>query len=114
MLRWCIKPNILFYHAANGEHHDPRTAAKLKAMGVLPGVSDLEFFWRHEGDIHVLFLELKLPGRQPTDVQIAFGKRVEGLGASFRVAHSLDEAIDILGALGLIKPGVEVCGRRWP
>ena len=37
MLRWCLRPDVIFRHYPAGEHRDPRTAAKLKAMGVLPG-----------------------------------------------------------------------------
>ena len=35
-LRWCLRPDVVWRHVPNGEHRDPRTAAKLKAMGVLP------------------------------------------------------------------------------
>jgi hypothetical protein len=35
------------------------------------------------------------------------------MGADFEVASSIDEAIAAVGMRGLIRPGVEVCGRRW-
>ena len=47
MLRWCVRPDVIFRHYPAGEHRDPRTAAKLKAMGVLAGSADLEFFYRN-------------------------------------------------------------------
>ena len=67
----------------NGEERDKRTAAKLKAMGVLPGVADLVFVWHptvwqttvfsnNRKGVNILFLELKAPKRKPSDVQISF------------------------------------------
>jgi hypothetical protein len=121
MLRWCLRPDVIFRHIPNGEHRDPRTAAKLKAMGVLPGSADLEFHWRQyredlEGshtERRVLHLELKSGGRQRTDAQVSFALAMRLLGDDYEVARSIDEAIAILGERGLIRSDVEVCGRRW-
>jgi hypothetical protein len=128
MLRWCVRPNVLFRHVPNGEHRDPRTAAKLKAMGVLPGAADLEFNWCEPGTAacrsgecdpvvgkarRVLHLELKLPGRQQSDLQKEFALAVRLLGDEYHVVRSIDEAINILGERGLLRSDVEVCGKRW-
>ena len=71
-----LRPDVIMRHVPNGEHRDPRTAAKLKAMGVLPGSADLEFHWciatrtnwPHSGRTlfvgkvrRMLHLELKVP-----------------------------------------------------
>ena len=120
MLRWCIRPDVIHRHCPNGEHRDPRTAAKLKAMGVLPGSADLEFFWREEriscpDTVHfrALFLELKRPGHKQSVEQMAFGLMMMTFGAEYLVASSIDEAIAAVGMRGLIRPGLEVCGKRW-
>jgi hypothetical protein len=114
MLRWCVRPDVIWRHVPNGEHRDPRTAAKLKAMGVLAGCADLEFFYRTTaGAPELLFLELKRPGGKLSEAQAAFGLAMQLLGAEFEVACSVDEAIGIIGKRGLIKPGVEVCGTKW-
>lgn len=114
LLRKVLKPNVLMRHVPNGEHRDPRTAAKLKAMGVLAGSADLEFFWAEaEKRFRALFLELKLPGRNPTAEQAAFGLCMMTMGAQFYVAHSIDEAINIVGERGLIRDGITVGGRKW-
>jgi hypothetical protein len=129
MLRWCIRPDVIWRHVPNGEHRDPRTAAKLKAMGVLPGSADLEFHWsewdnRVLRDItpestlvgkvrRVLHLELKIGNRQATPAQNEFALAVKLLGDEYQVVRSIDEAIRILGERGLIRKNVEVCGRRW-
>ena len=118
MLRWCLRPDVLFRHVPNGEHRDLRTAAKLKAMGVLPGSADLEFHWCELDALErktrrLLHLELKVGNRQRTDSQIAFALAVRLLGDEYHVARSIDEAIAILGEHGLLRSDVEVCGRRW-
>jgi hypothetical protein len=104
--RWKLRPNVLVWHTPNGEVRDKRTAAKLKAMGVLPGVADLVFMW---GNIVVgpklLFLELKAPGRscKLSPEQQAFSVMVREMGATYRVTDNIDEAIRIIGELGLTK-----------
>jgi hypothetical protein len=121
LLRWSLKPSVIFRHVPNGELRDIRTAAKLKAMGVLPGSADLEFFWKHywedtEGShtaFSALFLELKVPGNKPTFEQAGFGLAMQTLGAEYHWVCSVEAAISILGSRGLIKPDVEVCGMRW-
>ena len=113
-LRWCLRPDVVWRHVPNGEHRDPRTAAKLKAMGVLAGSADLEFFYRNAAGVPcLLFLELKLPRRKPSEAQDAFALAVKPLGAEYEVACTIDEAIGVIGKRGLIRSNVEVCGRRW-
>ena len=113
-LRWCLRPDVVWRHVPNGEHRDPRTAAKLKAMGVLPGSADLEFFYRNAaGTPCLLFLELKLPGRKCSEAQMGFALAMKLLGAEYEVACSIDEAIGVIGKRGLIRSNVEVYGRRW-
>jgi hypothetical protein len=115
MLRWCLRPNVIFFHCPNGGlRENKREAAKLRAMGVLPGVSDLMFFWRPVNSFRALFLELKRPGGKLSTEQAAFGLAMRTMGADFEIASSIDEAIAAVGTRGLIRPGVEVCGRRWP
>jgi hypothetical protein len=118
MLRWCIRPDVIFRHIPNGEHRDPKTAAKLKAMGVLPGSADLEFHWLElDADKRkcrrVLHLELKADKGRLSDTQATFALAVKLLGDEYHVARSIDEAIAILGERGLIRHDVEVCGKRW-
>jgi hypothetical protein len=119
MLRWCLRPDVIMRHVPNGEHRDPRTAAKLKAMGVLPGSADLEFHWaewenNRIGNVRrLLHLELKVAKRPPSHAQVVFAMRVRELGDAYHIARSIDEAIGIIGRYGLIRPDVEVCGKRW-
>ena len=41
LLRRFAKPGVIYFHCANGGYRNPREAARFKAMGVLPGVSDI-------------------------------------------------------------------------
>src|SRR5262245_45601602 len=93
MLKWCLKPTVIWFHCPNGELRDKNAAAKLRAMGVLPGVSDLMFFWRPVNSFRALFLELKAGRGKLSTEQAAFGFAVSTMGAGFEVASSVDEAI---------------------
>lgn len=101
--------DVIWWHCPNGELREPRTAARLKAMGVMPGVADLIFVWRDGyeslGDekTRVLFLELKRKGEKQTADQEWFEKMVRERGCEYRVADSIDEAVAILKDRGILR-----------
>jgi hypothetical protein len=108
MLRWCIRPDVIWRHVPNGEHRDPRTAAKLKAMGVLAGSADLEFHWCEVDALgrkcrRCLHLELKRPGGRQTETQAGFALAMRVLGDEYYLVHSIDEALAILDSRGLLR-----------
>lgn len=91
---------VLWFHVPNGELRDKATAAKLKAMGVLPGVGDFGLSWvcpaRHL--LRIGWIEAKaLRGPMSSD-QETFRDRVTRLGHFYRVARSVEEALAILAA----------------
>jgi hypothetical protein len=90
-----------WFHPASGELRDKATAAKLKRMGVVPGVSDFALF-NNVGAPY--FLELKRKGETLTDAQQAFAdwcaKRPMVRHA---VAYSYQEARRILIAWGALR-----------
>jgi hypothetical protein len=107
ILRWCVRPDVIWRHIPNGEYRDPRTAAKLKAMGILPGSADLEFHWCEIDALQrkcrrVLHLELKAGNRPQSAAQASFALAVRLLGDEYHIAHSIDEAIMILHDRGLL------------
>ena len=107
MLRWCVRPDVIWRHIPNGEYRDPRTAAKLKAMGILPGSADLEFHWCEIDALQrkcrrMLHLELKVGNRPQSIHQVAFALAVRQLGDEYHIVHSIDEAIAILSERGLL------------
>lgn len=115
--RWKLRPDVLMWHTPNGEERDKRTAAKLKAMGVLPGVADLVFMWGFQDrapapadgrDDHkivpaILFLELKASGRKQSVEQSAFGLAALTMGAGYHVVDDVDEATRIIESYGLTR-----------
>jgi hypothetical protein len=101
-LQYRARPGVIYFHVPNGELRDKRAAAKLKAMGVLPGVADLVFVWDDDG-LRNLYLELKAKGRRQTLEQITFAEVIQVTGASYRVAATLDDALAILKSFNLLK-----------
>ena len=101
-LKYRARPGVIYFHVPNGELRDKRAAAKLKAMGVLPGVADLVFVWDDDG-LRNLYLELKAKGRRQTLEQITFAEVIALAGASYRCTDNLDDALAILKSFNLLK-----------
>ena len=80
ILHYAICPDVIWRHYPAGEKRDGRDGAKLKAMGVLPGCADLEFFYNGEFGMGILFLELKGPKGVQSPAQSDFEKRAKKIG----------------------------------
>lgn len=104
---------IDWWHTSNGELRDIKTASKLKAMGVRPGVADLFFTWAEPVSVVAepsvqkfprnLFLELKRRGLKLSPEQEQFRDSVTAKGSYYEVADSIDEAVEILKRYGVLK-----------
>lgn len=67
-----LRPVVKYLFAIpNGGHRHPVTAAKMKAAGVKPGVSDLFLAYPHQ-DKHGLWIELKVGKGKPSRDQLAW------------------------------------------
>jgi hypothetical protein len=104
-LRTRAKPGWYWFHPANGEHRDKRTAAKLKAMGVQAGIADLLLI-APDGTLHAL--ELKRRGGVLSEAQRDFAAICERAGCPYSAAYDLDEALRILDGWGALKPSLYV------
>jgi hypothetical protein len=102
-LEYQCRDDVLWFHVPNGELRDKRAAAKLKAMGVKPGVADLVFIWLGISGIKVLFLELKAPKRKPSDVQKHFAQFAQRIHCHYECADKIDDAWKIIEWHGLVK-----------
>lgn len=96
-------PRWFWFHPANGEKRDKRTAAKLKAMGVMPGTPDLVFF-APDGTFRCL--ELKRRGRTLSPDQKAFLANAAANGWLCAWTSDLDEALRILEGWGALRSNI--------
>lgn len=92
-------PGVIYFHTPNGGYRGKTEAAQFKAMGVLPGVSDLILF--HEGKLYCL--ELKAQGGRASEEQLAFIHAMERQGAYTAIATGLDRALATLEQWGLLR-----------
>jgi VRR-NUC domain len=89
-----------WFHVPNGELRDTRTAAKLKAMGLRPGVPDLVLVSPYGS---VRFLELKRLGESLSDAQEQFCLWYVKHSVPHCVAYSFDQAIAALDRWGCLR-----------
>jgi hypothetical protein len=90
LLRKYRRPDWRFWHTPNGEIRDPRTAAKLKAMGVLPGVPDL-LLLAPDGSLRCL--ECKAHGGRLSDEQEDFRTFCIAREIPYVTAFKIDDAL---------------------
>lgn len=105
-VRWQV-PRVIVFSVPNGAYFGKdrkaaeRQMAKLRWTGLLPGVSDLILLACVNGISRAYFVEVKLPGRHPTEDQEAFMSGVRSMGFSTAVVRSLDDMMHALKAWGL-------------
>lgn len=104
-LNLAIVPSVLFFSVPNEALGRAKSQggiarmARLKRMGLRPGVADMVFV----KDGRAYFLEMKRrTGKQSTS-QLFFEADAIKAGASYAVAHSIDEAINQLKAWKIVK-----------
>lgn len=80
------------FHIPNGGRRDLKTAARLKAEGVKPGVADL-FLMVARGGYHGLFIEMKpVKGGRQSEAQKDFQRACEKAGYKYLLARGWQEA----------------------
>jgi hypothetical protein len=104
-------PGVVFWHCPNGAKRAYKEAAALKAMGLLAGVADLQI--SSPGATHC-FLEIKSDTGELTEDQEQFLAAMERNGNRVAVVRSLDEALFVLAAWGVIKSGRDKFERSIP
>jgi len=83
----------IVFHVPN-QRTSPTERIKLKAMGVLAGVSDLIFIYKGKH----LYLEVKTPSGTQSRDQIDFEGRIQSNGFSYYVVRSVEDVKNILQA----------------
>lgn len=100
-------PDVVWFHVPNGmklggkrnSKGFPIAAARLKGLGVRPGVFDLILFRNGE----LFCLELKALGGRPTQHQLKFQSDIIAARGRAVVAEGLNEALAILEWWGLLR-----------
>ena len=96
-VRW-VRPDICIFHVPNGGLRSKSEAARLKWMGVLPGVYDLVLIlpWGRSA-----YWETKTSSGSLSAEQKAFRDKLIALGHQHAVVRSIDDARRELAALGI-------------
>lgn len=82
----------LLFAIPNGGVRDKVTASRLKAEGVLPGVSDLLLLYP-AGKYHALCIEMKTPSGKQSPGQKQWQQEAERAGYKYALCRSLDDFI---------------------
>lgn len=81
----------------NGGYRTPATAAKIKAEGALPGVSDL-ILLTARGGYHGLLIEMKTDKGRQSEAQREWQRLIEADGYKYVVVRSIEEFIKVVEA----------------
>lgn len=88
----------LWWHVPNGEYRSPKTAAKLKAFGVRPGVPDISLILPGG---YPAFIELKAAKGVLSPAQKAFRDEAIAKGALWALCRSVEEVAITLNNWGV-------------
>lgn len=100
LLKLCADRRLVWFAVPNGEARSKRTGAKLKAMGVRPGVADFAFTLPGGRSA---YLELKTATGRPSPEQRVFRSDAEAAGALYALARSPEEVEAVLSAWGALR-----------
>lgn len=96
IVQWLTIMGIVCFHIPNERSSSVANMMKLKRLGLLPGVSDLEIWVPIKTGIRTVYMEVKRhDGRQSVN-QKAFQAMCEKAGHPYHVVRSLDEAIEVV------------------
>jgi hypothetical protein len=104
VLAYAARPEIFVFAIPNAGRRGFQTAAKMKAEGMKAGVADLCFLFPIEEGA-VAFLELKTIGGSLSIAQMGFRAICRRLGIRWETAKTLDEALGVMRAWNVLKPG---------
>ena len=92
-------PEAILFHCNNSVYSNGPTAqrrtARLKSMGMLPGVSDLILCFKGR----TVFIELKTPKGRQTEKQQEFENKAELNGFDYYLVRSFDEYKQLIDRL---------------
>lgn len=92
----------LLWAIPNGGKRNKAEAAIMKGEGVRAGVPDL-FLGVARGVFHGLFIEMKEPGKEQSDVQKEYFIRLRGQGYACEVCYSKEQFMEIVNTYLALK-----------
>jgi hypothetical protein len=92
-------PGVYAFYSANGGYRRPVEAARLKGLGVRPGVPDVVAF--HRGQVYAI--EPKTEGGRATDAQRQAIEDIRAAEGHAKICHGLDHALAALEGWGLLR-----------
>jgi VRR-NUC domain len=93
-------PRLFAFHPANGGYRLPVEAARLRGLGVRPGVPDLIAI-HTAGQVYAI--ELKREGGRATDAQLQAIEDIRAAGGHAQICQGLDDALAVLEEWGLLR-----------
>ena len=91
VIEYCAVRRLPVVHIPNEGRRDPRTGARLKAMGMSAGFPDL-FFPAPRSGYHGLMIEMKAGYNKPTEKQLDWLSMLSNEGYKTAVCYGFDEA----------------------
>jgi hypothetical protein len=95
----CSAAGVFAFHVPNGGYRRAVEAARLKGLGVRPGVPDVIAI--HRGQVYAV--ELKREGGRATDAQLQAIEDIRDAGGHAQVCYGLDYALAVLKGWGLLR-----------
>lgn len=99
-LHYCARSPVVYFAVPNGGFRHRGVANILKATGTTPGIPDL-IFALEAG--RTFWLEMKAHKGVLSDAQKGIRYKLEQLGHAWAMARSVDEALAILGKVGVLR-----------
>lgn len=96
-LHFSLPSDATWFAVPNGGLRNLKTAQKLKAEGVRPGVADIIVVWKGRA----IGLELKAPKGSQSKAQKEWAEMFQLAGGVYRVCKSVDEVETFLDMLGV-------------
>lgn len=94
-----VRRDIIWHSIPNEAKRSKVEGARLKALGMLPGVADMLFVIG--GRAH--YLEFKTPIGRQTENQKAFQLCCEAAGVPYELVRSIDQAMAVLARWGVLR-----------
>lgn len=107
LLKLCAVRGLVSFAVPNGEARSKVTGARLKGLGVRPGVADFALVLPGG---RAAFLELKTPTGRPSPEQRVFRADAEAAGALYAIARTPEEVQTILSSWGVLRRSIRLSG----